>query len=101
MYSYTLSAVSCLLLLVVDLWHLTKLQLCERLPSPMGESAVACASISSMPSVSFTIGGKVFDLSPHEVCTFDGFLFFFSALVWGKIILQIKINLRKKQQIWK
>ncbi|KAI3456479.1 hypothetical protein Pfo_013142 [Paulownia fortunei] len=41
-------------------------QLCERLPSPMGESAVDCGSISSMPSVSFTIGGKVFDLSPQE-----------------------------------
>lgn len=41
-------------------------ELCERLPSPMGESAVECAGISSMPSVSFTIGGKVFDLSPHE-----------------------------------
>ncbi|KAL8032884.1 hypothetical protein ABFX02_13G126100 [Erythranthe guttata] len=41
-------------------------ELCERLPSPMGQSAVECGSISSMPSVSFTIGGKVFDLSPHE-----------------------------------
>ncbi|KAG8385764.1 hypothetical protein BUALT_Bualt03G0079200 [Buddleja alternifolia] len=41
-------------------------ELCERLPSPMGESAVDCGSISSMPTVSFTIGGKVFDLSPHE-----------------------------------
>ncbi|KAG6416480.1 hypothetical protein SASPL_123910 [Salvia splendens] len=41
-------------------------ELCERLPSPMGQSAVDCASISSMPTVSFTIGGKVFDLSPDE-----------------------------------
>ncbi|KAL2473464.1 Aspartic proteinase A1 [Forsythia ovata] len=41
-------------------------ELCERLPSPMGESAVECGSLSSMPSVSFTIGGKVFDLSPKE-----------------------------------
>ncbi|XAR65670.1 Phytepsin [Bertholletia excelsa] len=41
-------------------------ELCDRLPSPMGESAVDCASISSMPTVSFTIGGKVFDLSPKE-----------------------------------
>uniref|UniRef100_A0A5B6ZR44 Phytepsin n=2 Tax=Davidia involucrata TaxID=16924 RepID=A0A5B6ZR44_DAVIN len=41
-------------------------ELCDRLPSPMGESAVDCASLSSMPSVSFTIGGKVFDLSPEE-----------------------------------
>ncbi|KAK4439363.1 Aspartic proteinase [Sesamum alatum] len=41
-------------------------ELCERLPSPMGESAVDCASISSMPTISFTIGGKAFDLSPKE-----------------------------------
>ncbi|KAL5730025.1 phytepsin [Ranunculus cassubicifolius] len=41
-------------------------QLCERLPSPMGESSVDCDSLSSMPKVSFTIGGKVFDLSPHQ-----------------------------------
>ncbi|KAK6124517.1 hypothetical protein DH2020_041726 [Rehmannia glutinosa] len=41
-------------------------ELCERLPSPMGQSAVDCGSISSMPTVSFSIGGKVFDLSPHE-----------------------------------
>ncbi|KAL7213561.1 hypothetical protein ACSBR2_016147 [Camellia fascicularis] len=40
-------------------------ELCERLPSPMGESAVDCASISSMPTVSFTIGNKVFDLPPE------------------------------------
>ncbi|KAK2992497.1 hypothetical protein RJ640_005644 [Escallonia rubra] len=41
-------------------------ELCERLPSPMGESAVECGKISSMPKVSFTIGGKVFDLSAKE-----------------------------------
>ncbi|KAL3519442.1 hypothetical protein ACH5RR_017591 [Cinchona calisaya] len=41
-------------------------ELCERLPSPMGESAVECGSISSMPTVSFTIGSKVFELSPEE-----------------------------------
>ncbi|CAL5345656.1 unnamed protein product [Camellia sinensis] len=40
--------------------------LCDQLPSPMGESAVDCENLSSMPSVSFTIGGKVFDLSPDE-----------------------------------
>ncbi|XVF81635.1 hypothetical protein PTKIN_Ptkin15bG0171000 [Pterospermum kingtungense] len=40
--------------------------LCERLPSPNGESAVDCKSLSSMPTVSFTIGGKVFDLAPEE-----------------------------------
>ncbi|XAR53802.1 Phytepsin [Bertholletia excelsa] len=41
-------------------------ELCGRLPSPMGESAVDCGSLSSMPIVSFTIGGKVFDLTPEE-----------------------------------
>ncbi|XP_057962427.1 aspartic proteinase-like [Malania oleifera] len=41
-------------------------ELCDRMPSPMGESAVDCESLSSMPSVSFTIGGKTFDLSPEE-----------------------------------
>ncbi|CAA0837183.1 Aspartic proteinase A1 [Striga hermonthica] len=41
-------------------------ELCEKMPNPMGESIVDCTSISSMPSVSFTIGGKVFDLSPNQ-----------------------------------
>lgn len=41
-------------------------QLCDRLPSPNGESAVDCDNLSSMPNVSFTIGGKVFDLAPNE-----------------------------------
>jgi phytepsin len=41
-------------------------QLCEKLPSPMGESAVDCDSVSSMPSVSFTIGGKTFNLKAEE-----------------------------------
>ncbi|GFP79569.1 aspartic proteinase a1 [Phtheirospermum japonicum] len=41
-------------------------QLCDRLPSPMGESGVDCGVLSSMPNVSFTIGGKSFDLSPEQ-----------------------------------
>lgn len=41
-------------------------ELCSRLPSPMGESAVDCAGLSSKPNVSFTIGGRVFDLSPEQ-----------------------------------
>ncbi|XP_030459506.1 aspartic proteinase A1-like isoform X2 [Syzygium oleosum] len=41
-------------------------ELCDRIPSPMGESAVDCNSLSSMPRVSFTIGGKVFDLAPEQ-----------------------------------
>ncbi|XP_058082821.1 aspartic proteinase-like [Magnolia sinica] len=41
-------------------------QLCERLPSPMGESAVNCNSIASMPNISFTIGNKAFELTPEQ-----------------------------------
>ncbi|XP_011006459.1 PREDICTED: cyprosin-like isoform X2 [Populus euphratica] len=40
--------------------------LCDRLPSPNGESAVECSSLSSMSSVSFEIGGKLFELSPEQ-----------------------------------
>ncbi len=43
------------------------LQLCERLPSPNGESLVDCNSLSSLPNVSFTIAGKLFDLTPEQV----------------------------------
>nr|CAM12780.1 aspartic proteinase [Fagopyrum esculentum] len=41
-------------------------QLCERLPSPMGESAVDCGSLSTLPTVSFTLGGKTFALAPEQ-----------------------------------
>eukprot|EP01018_Ginkgo_biloba_P010105 Gb_24364 [translate_table: standard] len=41
-------------------------QLCDRLPSPNGESAVDCDKIASMPTVSFTIGNKKFDLTPDQ-----------------------------------
>ena len=43
------------------------LQLCERMPNLMGESAVDCGSVPSMPMVSFTIGDKKFELAPEEV----------------------------------
>ncbi|CAL9074657.1 unnamed protein product [Musa textilis] len=42
------------------------IELCERLPSPMGESSVDCAAIPSMPSVSFTIGDRIFKLQPEQ-----------------------------------
>lgn len=42
-------------------------QLCERLPSPNGESTVNCNALSTMPKVSFTIAGKAFELAPEEV----------------------------------
>ncbi|KAL5583634.1 hypothetical protein UlMin_016076 [Ulmus minor] len=41
-------------------------ELCERLPSPMGESAVDCGSLSTLPHVSFTIGGRKFELTPEQ-----------------------------------
>ncbi|PKA47218.1 Aspartic proteinase oryzasin-1 [Apostasia shenzhenica] len=41
-------------------------QLCERLPSPMGESSVDCKFLASMPNISFTIGGETFDLTADE-----------------------------------
>lgn len=41
-------------------------ELCDRLPSPMGQSSVDCNHISSMPPVSFTIGGNKFELIPKE-----------------------------------
>ncbi|MED6182635.1 Cyprosin [Stylosanthes scabra] len=42
------------------------IELCERLPSPSGESVVECSSLSEMPNVSFSIGDKLFQLSPNQ-----------------------------------
>ncbi|KAK9139039.1 hypothetical protein Scep_008720 [Stephania cephalantha] len=41
-------------------------ELCESLPSPMGESTIDCNDIGKMPNVSFTIGGKSFVLTPEQ-----------------------------------
>ncbi|KAK9084798.1 hypothetical protein Sjap_025209 [Stephania japonica] len=41
-------------------------ELCDRVPNPMGQSSVDCDKISSMPNVAFTIGDKVFELSPKQ-----------------------------------
>jgi len=41
-------------------------QLCERLPSPNGESTVDCKEISNMPDLSFTIANKTFTLTPEQ-----------------------------------
>ncbi|KAH9611733.1 hypothetical protein KSS87_004692, partial [Heliosperma pusillum] len=41
-------------------------ELCERIPNPMGQSAIDCNNLSKMPTVSFTIAGKEFALSPEE-----------------------------------
>ncbi|TKY48729.1 Aspartic proteinase A1 [Spatholobus suberectus] len=40
--------------------------LCDQLPSPNGESVVECSTLSELPNVSFTIRGKVFELSPEQ-----------------------------------
>lgn len=57
-------------------------QLCDRLPSPNGESAVDCDNLSSMPNVSFTIGGKVFDLAPNQVWFYADFKHL--SAIWSK-----------------
>ncbi|GLJ15392.1 hypothetical protein SUGI_0252630 [Cryptomeria japonica] len=41
-------------------------QLCDQMPNPNGESAVDCSKISTMPTVSFTIGDTNFDLTPEQ-----------------------------------
>uniref|UniRef100_A0A5B6Z7T8 Peptidase A1 domain-containing protein n=4 Tax=Davidia involucrata TaxID=16924 RepID=A0A5B6Z7T8_DAVIN len=41
-------------------------QLCESLPSPMGESVIDCNSLSSMPNITFTIGSKAFTLTSEQ-----------------------------------
>ncbi|XVF31531.1 hypothetical protein REPUB_Repub16aG0153700 [Reevesia pubescens] len=41
-------------------------ELCQSLPSPMGESAIDCAKISEMPNITFTIGDKPFNLTPQQ-----------------------------------
>ncbi|XP_074585513.1 aspartic proteinase-like [Curcuma longa] len=41
-------------------------QLCERLPNPLGESTVGCDQIGSMPNIAFTIGSRMFSLTPEQ-----------------------------------
>ncbi|PSS21635.1 Aspartic proteinase [Actinidia chinensis var. chinensis] len=41
-------------------------QLCEKLPSPMGESVVDCNTMLNLPDVSFTIGNTNFTLTPDQ-----------------------------------
>ncbi|KAF6167209.1 hypothetical protein GIB67_029847 [Kingdonia uniflora] len=40
--------------------------LCESIPSPLGESVIDCNSVASMPNVTFTIGNKPFVLTPEQ-----------------------------------
>jgi phytepsin len=41
-------------------------QLCDSIPSPMGESVIDCNSLPTMPNVTFTIGAKDFTLTPDQ-----------------------------------
>ncbi|KAG4135535.1 hypothetical protein ERO13_D08G221500v2 [Gossypium hirsutum] len=41
-------------------------ELCQSLPSPMGESVIDCARISLMPDITFIIGDKPFKLTPDQ-----------------------------------
>ncbi|KAI3702562.1 hypothetical protein L6452_28305 [Arctium lappa] len=41
-------------------------ELCDNLPTSSGESLVDCNSLSSMPNTAFTIGGKIFELTPEQ-----------------------------------
>ena len=41
-------------------------QLCDKIPSPGGESIIDCNTLSSMPNISFTIGGKPYVLTPEQ-----------------------------------
>lgn len=41
-------------------------KLCESIPSPAGESVIDCDSLSKMPNVSFTIGEKLYTLTPEQ-----------------------------------
>ena len=43
------------------------IHLCDRFPSPNGESVVDCDQISSMPTISFSIANKTFRLTPDQV----------------------------------
>ncbi|XP_058722855.1 cyprosin-like isoform X2 [Vicia villosa] len=41
-------------------------ELCERLPNPVGQSFINCSSVSDMPNITFSIGSKLFHLSPQQ-----------------------------------
>jgi len=40
--------------------------ICNLLPSPMGESIVNCSAVSTLPNLSFVINGKTFTLTPQQ-----------------------------------
>jgi phytepsin len=46
---------------------MNNLQLCDQIPSSNLPVMVDCNKLSSMPTISFTIGNKIFDLTPEQV----------------------------------
>lgn len=54
----------------MGLWELTSLyssQLSEQFADTIRDSDIDCGKAASMPNISFTLGGKDFVLTPHEV----------------------------------
>jgi len=41
-------------------------ELCDKIPSPGGQSVIDCNSLHGMPNVTFTIGGKPYVLTPEQ-----------------------------------
>nr|BAD95255.1 putative aspartic protease [Arabidopsis thaliana] len=41
-------------------------ELCDHIPTQNQQSAVDCGRVSSMPIVTFSIGGRSFDLTPQD-----------------------------------
>jgi len=48
-------------------------ELCDHIPTQNQQSAVDCGRVSSMPIVTFSIGGRSFDLTPQDVTTLISF----------------------------
>jgi len=47
-------------------------ELCLLLPSPNGESIVDCSIVPTLPTISFVLGGKTFNLSPQQYILQEG-----------------------------
>jgi len=45
---------------------------CNLLPTPMGESIVNCSAINQMPNLAFVIAGKTFTLTPKQYILVTG-----------------------------
>lgn len=47
-------------------------EVCQLIPSPMGESLVDCSAVSSLPNIAFTLNGKDFTLTPQQYIMMEG-----------------------------